>query len=311
MSLKQYIDLMIALYQNNFIPNCVRSTLLHLKLVTILRLMIGNFWCTPDPAIPVLNHLSLIQWAIVTIRWFDVDKAVMTLSSFCTMPHCGHMDHVKQLYGYLAKMSKGVIHICTPGEPDYSALPEKVTRCLVTGILHLFNQTSEYSKKQAANHWNCNLQQLGVHCYPNLHQPSHQSMHHPLLPWHTNWVTSLVTMIPWLIVQPSNIQSCISTTTPCHSTAFMKQLQQRLLPFTMYLANVILLTFLLSIGATRRCGTFFSPFYCSIKVTLQIYTNVIEWTKYIFILQSWSHWSQKSSGGSVRWAVRMHFRKWQ
>lgn len=70
-------------------------------------------------------HQSLIgalQW-VITIGQFDIDMAVMTLSSFCAMLCHGNMEHVKQLYGYLAKMS-GVICICT-GEPDYLALPEK------------------------------------------------------------------------------------------------------------------------------------------------------------------------------------------
>ena len=34
------------------------------------------------------------------------------------------MEHVKCIYGYLAKMKSAAIHICT-SEPDYSALPEQ------------------------------------------------------------------------------------------------------------------------------------------------------------------------------------------
>jgi hypothetical protein len=40
------------------------------------------------------------------------------------MPHHGHMDCIKCMYGYLAEMKEGIIHIWT-GEPDYSALPDQ------------------------------------------------------------------------------------------------------------------------------------------------------------------------------------------
>ena len=67
--------------------------------------------------------IGALQWAI-TIGRFDIHMAVMTLSSFHAMPRCGHMEHVKWIYGYLARMSEGVIRVQT-GEPDYSALPHK------------------------------------------------------------------------------------------------------------------------------------------------------------------------------------------
>jgi len=50
--------------------------------------------------------------------------SVMTLSSFCAAPHCGHMEYVKCIYGYLAKMKSAAIRIHT-SEPDYSAIPEQ------------------------------------------------------------------------------------------------------------------------------------------------------------------------------------------
>jgi len=50
--------------------------------------------------------------------------SVMTLSSFQAANCCGHMECVKHIYGYLAKMKSAAICICT-SEPDYSLLPEQ------------------------------------------------------------------------------------------------------------------------------------------------------------------------------------------
>jgi hypothetical protein len=120
--LKQYIDCMTAPYQNAFRtkpcqkysslleandhPKIDDSEFLNVHKMQLHQCLVGA-----------------LQWAI-TIWWFDVDMAVMTLSSFCAMPHWGHMECVKQLYGYLAKMSEGIIGVHM-GKPDYSALPEK------------------------------------------------------------------------------------------------------------------------------------------------------------------------------------------
>jgi len=50
--------------------------------------------------------------------------AVMTLSSFRAAPQYGHIEQVKHVYGYLAKMRHGMICIHV-AEPDYSDLPEQ------------------------------------------------------------------------------------------------------------------------------------------------------------------------------------------
>ncbi len=65
--------------------------------------------------------IGALQWA-VSIGCFNVTTAVMTLSSFCTMPRHGHLDRVKRIYGYLYKMKDAMIRIRT-AEPDYSGLP--------------------------------------------------------------------------------------------------------------------------------------------------------------------------------------------
>ena len=49
----------------------------------------------------------------------------MTLSRFRAAPRKGHLERVKRIYGYLAKMRHGVIRIRTE-LPDYSDIPEKV-----------------------------------------------------------------------------------------------------------------------------------------------------------------------------------------
>jgi hypothetical protein len=70
--------------------------------------------------------IGALQCWSISIGQFDIITAVMTLSSFCTMPHHGHIDHVKCMYWYLfSKMKDGIIHIHT-GEPDYSSLPDQV-----------------------------------------------------------------------------------------------------------------------------------------------------------------------------------------
>jgi len=74
----------------------------------------------------IVKYQSLIgalQW-VVSIGHFDVMTAVMTLSSFRAAPRCGHMERIKRIYGYLAKMKHGVIRIRV-SEPDYSDLPDQ------------------------------------------------------------------------------------------------------------------------------------------------------------------------------------------
>ena len=65
--------------------------------------------------------IGALQWAI-TIGRFDVQTAVMTLSGFRITPRRGHLDRVKRVYGYLAKMRHAALRVRTD-EPDYSDLP--------------------------------------------------------------------------------------------------------------------------------------------------------------------------------------------
>ena len=69
------------------------------------------------------SMVGAMQWA-VSIGRLDITTAVMTLSSFRALPRRGHMDRVKRVYGYLAKMKEAIIRVRTD-EPDYSGLPDQ------------------------------------------------------------------------------------------------------------------------------------------------------------------------------------------
>jgi hypothetical protein len=64
--------------------------------------------------------IGSMQWA-VSLGRFDIQVAVMSMSSFRVAPCQGHLDRLKRIYSYLAKMRHAVIHIRTD-EPDYSGL---------------------------------------------------------------------------------------------------------------------------------------------------------------------------------------------
>jgi hypothetical protein len=70
------------------------------------------------------SMIGALQW-VIQIRRFDINTAVMTLSSFRTNPRLGHLNRCKRVYGYLYMMRKAAIRIRVD-EPDYSALPTKV-----------------------------------------------------------------------------------------------------------------------------------------------------------------------------------------
>ena len=74
----------------------------------------------PDDVSKYQSLIGSLQWAI-TIGRFDIATAVMTLSSFRAAPRKGHMERVKRIFGYLAKMDRACLRIRTE-EPDYSDL---------------------------------------------------------------------------------------------------------------------------------------------------------------------------------------------
>ena len=65
--------------------------------------------------------IGALQW-IITLGRLDIATAVMTMSSFRVAPRQGHLDRLKRIYGYLAKMKHGASRFRT-GAPDFSAIP--------------------------------------------------------------------------------------------------------------------------------------------------------------------------------------------
>ena len=63
-----------------------------------------------------------MQWVIST-GCFDINTAVMTLSSFRAQPRCSCLECIKHIYGYLYKLRNAQICMHTQ-EPDYSDVPE-------------------------------------------------------------------------------------------------------------------------------------------------------------------------------------------
>ena len=54
---------------------------------------------------------------------FDVATAVMIMLVFWAAPRKGHLDRVKRICRYLAKMKHAFVRVRT-GLPDYSLLPK-------------------------------------------------------------------------------------------------------------------------------------------------------------------------------------------
>jgi hypothetical protein len=65
--------------------------------------------------------IGSLQWSISLGR-LDICTAVMTLSSFRSVPRRGHLDRAKRICCYLARMKHAVIRFWTK-ELDYSGLP--------------------------------------------------------------------------------------------------------------------------------------------------------------------------------------------
>ena len=83
------------------------------------RLTLQKSWVLKRPN---SANLSLVLCSWPSIGHFDIAMAVMSMSSFCAMPHHSHIDYVKRIYGYLANMNSRELQILT-SEPDFSELP--------------------------------------------------------------------------------------------------------------------------------------------------------------------------------------------
>ena len=62
-----------------------------------------------------------LQWA-VTLGRYDILAHVMSMSTFRLAPKTGHIERLKNLYGYLQKTKHLTIRYRTK-EPNYSHLP--------------------------------------------------------------------------------------------------------------------------------------------------------------------------------------------
>jgi hypothetical protein len=66
--------------------------------------------------------IGAIQWSVSIGRW-DIQSAVMTMSSFRAQPRYGHLERLRRIYGYLCKFRHFMIRFRTD-EPDWSDIPE-------------------------------------------------------------------------------------------------------------------------------------------------------------------------------------------
>ena len=58
------------------------------------------------------SMIGALQWCISLGR-LDIATAVMTMSSFRAAPRKGHLEQLKRIYGYLAKMRHAKILVST------------------------------------------------------------------------------------------------------------------------------------------------------------------------------------------------------
>jgi hypothetical protein len=66
--------------------------------------------------------VGAMQWAISIGRW-DIQSAVMTLSSFTAQPRQGHLDRIQRIYGFLCRFRHFKLRFRVD-EPDNSGIPE-------------------------------------------------------------------------------------------------------------------------------------------------------------------------------------------
>jgi hypothetical protein len=66
--------------------------------------------------------VGAMQWVISIGRW-DIQSAVMTLSSFRAQPRQGHLDRIQRIYGFLCRFRHFKLRFRVD-EPDYSNIPK-------------------------------------------------------------------------------------------------------------------------------------------------------------------------------------------
>jgi hypothetical protein len=73
--------------------------------------------CTTEQITQYQSMIGALQW-IVTIRRFDINTTVMTMSGFRIASRVGHLNRLRRIYGYLLKMKHASIRVRTE-EPDF------------------------------------------------------------------------------------------------------------------------------------------------------------------------------------------------
>ena len=70
-----------------------------------------------------MSLIGALQW-LISLGRFDIMHAVVSLSRFRAAPREGHLERVKQIYGYLKKNKTAAVCYRT-GLPDYGMLKQQ------------------------------------------------------------------------------------------------------------------------------------------------------------------------------------------
>jgi hypothetical protein len=93
--------------------------------------------------------IGALQWA-VSIGWFDIHTATITMSRFRTAPRKGHLEPLQQMYGFLRKFKSAAICIRTE-EPDFSKLPDQECDWCETGYGNVTEEVPKDIPKPLGN----------------------------------------------------------------------------------------------------------------------------------------------------------------
>jgi hypothetical protein len=120
---KKYIDKMIQGYEHLF--GCKPNTRAQSPLEENDHPELDTTEFLDEDGIQKYQCLiGSLQWIISIGRW-DVQTAVMTLSSFRAQPRIGHLDRAKRIYGYIVKFRHFTIKFRVD-EPDLSSFDNKL-----------------------------------------------------------------------------------------------------------------------------------------------------------------------------------------
>jgi hypothetical protein len=120
---KKYVDKMISAYQQMFGQKPSTKAKSPLEENDHPELDTSEF-LDEDYIEKYQSMVGSLQWIIAIGRW-DIQTAVMTLSSFRAQPRKGHLERAKRIYGYIAKFSDYCIKFRVD-EPDLSMFNNKI-----------------------------------------------------------------------------------------------------------------------------------------------------------------------------------------